>query len=584
MMNSTNPAGDTQIQSDLERLRTLISELDEAADRQQQTFVGTQQSRVLMEASAEFIRILAPAKRTLQNLERRMRAQAKEREQMRALQDIGAALNSSLDPAEVLNVVMDSMIQITGAERGFLMLIDDDTGDLDVQAARNINRETISDSTEVSSTVMRTVFETGEPLVTTNAQEDARFSGQQSIINYNLRSILCVPLKLREDIIGVVYADNRIASGIFGDTDRDLLASFAHQAAVAIENARLFRQIRQQLAEITEMKNLMDDVFESIASGVITIDNEDRIKLYNRAAGQILSVPGSYVVEQPYSIAFSEGTTAQDIHQLIQQVKEHSENQNREVDITIRNRPGVTTINLTLSPLKDVQQQTQGIAMVLDDVSEKKRIAAVRRYLPPALVDQVRDLDAAQRPQRREMSVLFGDIRGFSTFSEKMGPEKLIEVLNGYFTEAAQAINEQEGIIDKFMGDAVMALFNTQLNPQANHVERAVLAALGMQKLILAYQESVPEQDRLFFGVGLHVGEAVAGNVGSHFRKDFTAIGDAVNLAKRLQENAGRNEIIISSAVYEQVKEWVVVEAMEPMRVKGRANLEQLYKLRSAKN
>ncbi len=136
--------------------------------------------------------------------------------------------------------------------------------------------------------------------MTMNAQEDDRFSAQQSIISYRLRSILCVPLKIKDSITGVIYADNRIASGIFGDTDRDLLAAFANQAAVAIENARLFREIRNNLAEITEMKELMDNVFASITSGVITIDEDNRIALYNRAAENILGVPAESVMYQAY--------------------------------------------------------------------------------------------------------------------------------------------------------------------------------------------------------------------------------------------------------------------------------------------
>ena len=98
-------------------------------------------------------------------------------------------------------------------------------------------------------------------------EADPRFAGQESIITHNLRSILCTPLCIRDHSIGVIYADNRVQSGIFVDADRDLLTAFANQAAVAIENARLFQQIRRQLADITEMKNLQDDVFESMASG-----------------------------------------------------------------------------------------------------------------------------------------------------------------------------------------------------------------------------------------------------------------------------------------------------------------------------
>jgi adenylate cyclase len=577
MSDTTTTTNNTPIQQDLEKLRELIIQIDQAADRQQQTFVGTQ-SHILMEASAELMRLLAPAKRTLQNLERRLNAQEKEQQQLRALQDISAVLNSSLDTSKVLNMVMDTMIKITGAERGFLMLFDEDSGELEVQAARNIKRESILDSTEVSSTVINAVFETGEPLVTTNAQEDARFQGQQSIISYNLRSIMCVPLTMKDDPIGVIYADNRIASGIFNDADRNLFASFANQAAVAIENARLFRQIREQLEEITEMKTLMDDVFESIASGVITVDNEDNIRLYNQAASRILGVPMHAVVDRPYRQALADVSAV--LSSLIEQVRQTRSNESKEVDIIVNaSRATSATLNLTLSPLIDMQQRTNGIAMVLDDVTDRKRMAAVRRYLPPALVDQVRDLDAAQRPQRRELTVFFADISSFSTFSEGLDPAELIRVINGYFTVAAQAINEYEGIIDKFMGDAVMALFNTQLNPQDDHIEKAVRAGLRMLEAVAEYRERQPEHERLHFSAGINSGEAVAGNVGSHFRKDFTAIGDAVNLAKRLEETAASDQIIISSRVYEAVKDWTITEPLEPMRVKGRHTLEQTYLL-----
>jgi len=575
----------SQVQQDLSRLQELIGDLDAATDRQHQTFVGTQ-SHHLMESTAELARLLAPAKRTLQNLERRLREQDKEQHQLRALQDVGAALNSSLDPNEVLNVVMDTMIEISGAERGFLMLMDEDTGDMEVQAARNIKRETISDSSEVSSTVINSVMDSGEPLVSTNAQADPRFAGQQSIINYNLRSILCIPLNMKDDTIGVIYADNRIADGIFRDADRDLMLAFANQAAVAIENARLFRQIRQQLTEITQMKTLMDDVFASIASGVITIDTEDQIALYNQAAGRILGVPGSHVESQPYIDVFAQvdHSMGNEVADLVEQVKHEGAIQNLELDLTIQKRPGITTLNLNLSPLLDVRQKARGVAMVLDDISEKKRMESVKRYLPPALVEQVRDLDAAQRPQRRELSVMFADITGFSTISENMEPETLIQYLNQYFTIAAEAINDYGGVIDKFMGDAVMALFNTQLNPQENHAEMAVRTAISMQRALEKYQATVPEDRRLFFSVGIHMGEAVAGNVGSHFRKDFTAIGDAVNLSKRLEETAQASQVVISSALYERVKEIVEVEAREPMRVKGRQALEQTYFLLDIKS
>ncbi|MCA9977255.1 MAG: adenylate/guanylate cyclase domain-containing protein, partial [Anaerolineales bacterium] len=131
----------------------------------------------------------------------------------------------------------------------------------------------------------------------------------------------------------------------------------------------------------------------------------------------------------------------------------------------------------------------------------------------------------------------------------------------------------------KFMGDAVMALYNTPLNPQDDHVERAVRTALMIQQRMKAYHASLTEDRHLFFGIGVHCGEAVIGNVGSSLRKDYSAIGDAVNLAKRLQEVAMPGQVIVSEFVYERVKSFVVAEGLDPIRVKGRQTLEQVYNL-----
>lgn len=582
-MNEETPI--TQIRNNLKQLRELIDNLGSTVNQQQQTLI-TNRAELARQAAAqssdELARLLIHVRRTLEDLERRVQAQEKEKQQLKALQEVGAIVNSTLDLDQVLTTVMDSIIQLTQSERSLLLLTDEETGELDVKVYRNMDQETIQKSSfDISRSIVSSVFESGEPVVTMNAQSDPRFAAQESIISYNLRSILCVPLKSKDTIIGVIYADNRVASGIFGDTDRDLLAAFANQAAVAIENARLFEQIRAHLDEITEMRDLMNNVFESIASGVITIDEEERISLYNRAAERILGVPANSVLEQTYRHLID--TLQLPVEPLIETVKQDGGTQSKEVDVVIRKRPGVTTLNLTLSPLRDIQQEMLGVAMVLDDVSEKKRLESVRRYLPPALVDQVRDLDAAQRPQRRELSVLFADVRGFSTYSENLDPEKLIQIINGYFTEAVNAITHYEGLTDKFMGDAVMALYNTPLNPQENHAERAIRTAWQIRNSMAAYLEALPEERRLHFGFGIHTGEAVVGNVGSALRKDYSAIGDAVNLAKRIQEYANPDQILLSSDAYALVKEIVEVEALPPTQVKGRQSLEQLYLLTAVK-
>ncbi|MCP4423374.1 MAG: GAF domain-containing protein [Chloroflexi bacterium] len=572
-----NDPSTTQLQTNLKELRQLIDQLGGTVDRQQQTLIMTRADLAKQTAAQtgdELARLLVYVRRNIEDLERRVKVEEKEREQLTALQEVSAVINSSLDLKQVLSVVMDAIIRLTKAERAILLLTNEETGALEVQVARNMDKETIEKSTsfEISRSIVQSVAETGEPVVTMNAQSDPRFAAQESIISYNLRSILCVPLKRKDNIIGVIYADNRVASGLFVDADRDLLASFANQAAVAIDNARLFRETREQ-------KELLDNVFASIASGVMTVDPDDQVALYNQAAERILGVPADSVMRHSYENVLD--MLGLPVAPMVGDVRTNGATQNAEMDIVVSKRPGLTTLNLTLSPLRaeKATADSLGVAMVLDDVSEKKRLESVRRYLPPALVDQVRDLDAAQRPQRRDVTVYFADVRGFSTFSEYLDPEKLIQIINGYFTLAVQGITHYQGLTDKFLGDAVMAMFNTPLNPQEDHVERCVRTALMVKEKMVEYHADLPEERRLHFGTGIHTGEAVVGNVGSHLRKDYSAIGDAVNMAKRVQELAKPGQILISEDAYLRVKDWVAVEPLPPTRVKGRQALEQIYEL-----
>jgi signal transduction histidine kinase len=168
------------------------------------------------------------------------------------LYEISRVVGSSLDLQTVLNQAMDAIIQLTEAERGFLMLLDDD-GRLQVRVARNFDQETLESSEfSVSRTITRQVVNTGEPVVTTNAQTDPRYAGQASIVAHALRSIMASPLRARGNIIGVVYVDNRIRAGIFSEKDLEALDAFATQAAVAIDNARLYGAKDQALANRVE--------------------------------------------------------------------------------------------------------------------------------------------------------------------------------------------------------------------------------------------------------------------------------------------------------------------------------------------
>ena len=170
--------------------------------------------------------------------------------QVRALVGVGSVINSSLGLNRVLEEVMDRLIVLMNAERGFLMLRES-SGELKVRIARGIDNVNLNeDAFAISNTVVRRVVESGETVLTTNAQEDPRFGEQFSVAVYHLLSILCAPLKIKNDLIGVIYVDNRAHTGIFSADDLGMISAFANHAAVAIDNARLFDGLQESNAEL----------------------------------------------------------------------------------------------------------------------------------------------------------------------------------------------------------------------------------------------------------------------------------------------------------------------------------------------
>ena len=182
-----------------------------------------------------------------------------------ALFEVSSQLGKTLDLAEVLNQVMDSIIQLTGAERGFLMLYDENSGELTPRAARNVGQETIEgEAMNISRTVIERTIASGEGILTSNAQEDERFSSQTSVVGYQLLSIMCAPLRAHGRTLGAVYVDNRLFTGVFSAEDLGLLVTFANQAAIAIENARLFTQTDQALARRVEELSLFQRIDQQL--------------------------------------------------------------------------------------------------------------------------------------------------------------------------------------------------------------------------------------------------------------------------------------------------------------------------------
>lgn len=199
-------------------------------------------------------------------------------DELKALMGIGSVINSSLGRKRVLEEVMDSLIHLMRAERGFLILRDPVSGKLRPETSRGIDHINLKgEAFKVSGTIVRKVAETGVPILTTNAQQDPRFGGQESIVAFNLRSILCVPLTLKDRLIGVLYVDNRVHAGIFQESDLALMTAFADQAAVAIHNADLFESLKSTNLQLEAANIELGIAYEATLRGwVRALDYRDK--------------------------------------------------------------------------------------------------------------------------------------------------------------------------------------------------------------------------------------------------------------------------------------------------------------------
>jgi len=207
-----------------------------------------------------------------------------------------------------------------------------------------------------------------------------------------------------------------------------------------------------------------------------------------------------------------------------------------------------------------------------------------RLYVPPVVVDEIlRDpAKLALGGIRKEVTVMFSDIRGFTTMSEQMEPEEVVGMLNEYFTAMTEVIFEYGGTLDKFIGDAIMAIFGAPAD-QPDHAERAVLCAIEMQRTLRRLSEFWERRGRPSFrmGIGIHTGEAVVGNVGSRMRLQYTAIGDNVNLAQRVEELTKEfgTDILITEATYRRVEDLVEARDLGEVRVRGRREPVRVFEV-----
>src|SRR6266516_378178 len=555
----------------------VINSLREQLEQAQASLPPPPSSRPLSSPTSNFEREREALNTSIYNLQR-------QRNELETLYEIARVLNSTLEFDKVLLLVMDEVIDVVKAERGFLVLLNPVTNTLEFKIARDKRQRTIDLSEfKISRSTVERVVRTRDPLLTDDAQNDAALKAQESIMAFGIRSIMCVPLVVRDHCIGAVYVDSRINANMFSAKHRDLLLAFCHQAAIAIDNARLFADLSKALRTVEEDKQYMDNIFASIANGVVTTDSTGIITKFNDAAGIMLQINPLSAVGKHYQEVFRSVPQVGVIELLQNAGIQHSHGtivpDTVECEIVGRGR-----VNLTfyVSSLRENPQTAPiGMALVIDDRTELKRAEAkakdIRRifgrFVHPNVVQQLIENPNALNlgGETKEISVIAADFRNFTSLNERKSSKEVMNLLNTYLEIMVKEIWDEEGTVTGFWGDALMAIFNAPL-PQEDHVLRAVRAAWKMRLAVLEYQRTQPQDSLYAFGIGVNTGEAMVGNIGSRERiQNYTAIGDVVNVASRLQEEAKDNNILMNHSTFSRVRQHVRVTKLPPLSVKNKA-------------
>jgi len=493
-------------------------------------------------------------------------------------------VNSSLDLDAVLHVGLALAVDVMHAERGFVVLGEG----RQVAALHGIADE--SERANLASpahAVVDDVLDRGEAVFASDAQTEAPWNANGEIAALHLRSIACVPLRVREETTGVLYLDSRERAGLFTSGDREMLLAFAQQTALAIDNARMFDEERERLRRISGMQLFQSRILEAIANGVITLSPDREITTFNRAAETTFGIPSERMVGRP---AVAIGNVIPEFPELLDLFFDSGAVQLR-AEVEAERADGTPlTLEIRLSPLHS--SDGTGAAMVVTDVTEQRKLELAHaaelakseriaetfsHYLAPHVVRSLMDDPNSIKlgGERTRATMLFADVRGFTSLAAQLPAERVVHILNTYFEAAVGVVFAYDGLLDKFYGDGVMAVFGPP-RVRPDDAARAVEAAIKLHERVA---QLAPKLDYpLEISVGLATGDVVAGHFGSAQRMDYTVIGDAVNLASGLQNAAP------PGAIYCDEETFVAAggQISHPMqkiaaRIKGRGELVTVH-------
>ena len=516
--------------------------------------------------------------------------------------ELGTALSAEKNFQNLMELVISNARQLTYADAGTLYLIED--GKLCFKIVQNDtlriylggkSNEEIKfppvDIKESNVSGYSTLKKEVVNIPDVYSSELFDFTGPKKFdqtSNYRSKSMLVVPMVSRaNEVVGVLQLLNSKDPSTgevvtFSSSSEEYIKALGSQAAVAINNLLLEAKAEKLFEEILDVKNYNESILESLTNGVITLDAENKIIKCNAAILRILETQEDKVINQSAQHFFAENNRWV-LDNLKRVIRMGSPAIVMDTELVLNDEKSIP-LNLTAVPLKNVKSESIGSMLVLEDITSEKRMkGTLARYMDKDVAEQLMEGgEDMLGGKSQEASVLFSDIRGFTTLTEKLGPADTVAMLNEYFTEMVEYIFKYKGILDKYIGDAILAVFGVPFQHDQDP-ENAVNAAIGMVRSLKEFNAGrvIQGKDSIDIGIGVNTDSVLAGNIGSEKRMDYTVIGDGVNLASRL-EGATKvygAKILISATTKNKLAEGHIYREVDKLVVKGKTQPVSIFEI-----